>query len=240
MRKIIKYIGSLFMLCLGIGVAVSRVEKKRGKIGWVHGHKPYGFYEENVKRPIDFGFSLFAVFFLWPVILAVAVLVRVKLGKPVLFKQERPGLDGEIFTIRKFRTMTEQRDENGELLPDEQRLPKFGEILRKTSMDELPELFNIIKGDMSIVGPRPLLTRYLLRYNERQATRHKVRPGLTGLAQISGRNMIGWGDKLEADAKYVEKITFVGDLKIFFKTAYVVLKHNDISVEVEEFMGEEK
>lgn len=239
MRRIIKKIGSLLMLCLGLGVVVSRVEKKYGKVGWVYGHKPYGFYEENVKRPFDFGFSLFAVVFLWPVMLATAVLVRVKLGKPVLFKQERPGLNGEIFTIRKFRTMTVQRDEHGELLPDGQRLLKCGEILRKTSMDELPEFLNIIKGDMSMVGPRPLLVRYLPRYNERQKHRHDVRPGLTGLAQVSGRNQITWEDKLEDDVQYIEKITFLRDVKILIKTMAVIYKHDEVSIDIPEFIGVE-
>ena len=173
--------------------------------------------------------------------LMVAVLVRVKLGSPVLFKQQRPGKNEKIFNMYKFRTMTDERDENGELLPDEVRLTKFGKTLRSTSLDELPELFNIVKGDMSIVGPRPLLVRYLPLYNERQKHRHDVRPGFTGLAQVNGRNSISWEEKFEWDVKYVEHITFWGDVKIIFKTVKTVLTHEGISsassVTMEPFQG---
>lgn len=176
--------------------------------------------------------------------LVVAVLVRIKLGSPVLFQQQRPGKDEKIFNMYKFRTMTDERDENGELLPDEVRLAKFGKTLRSTSLDELPELFNIVKGDMSIVGPRPLLVRYLPLYNERQKHRHDVRPGFTGLAQVNGRNSISWEEKFEWDVKYVEHVTFLQDCRIILKTIAVVLKRDGISsatsATMEEFRGNRK
>ena len=198
-------------------------------------------YQKYIKRGLDFILSLIASIILSPVMLMVAVLVRVKLGSPVLFKQQRPGKNEKIFNMYKFRTMTDERDENGELLPDEVRLTKFGQTLRSTSLDELPELFNIVKGDMSIVGPRPLLVRYLPLYNERQKHRHDVRPGFTGLAQVNGRNSISWEEKFEWDVKYVEHITFWGDVKIIFKTVKTVLTHEGISsassVTMEPFQG---
>ncbi len=178
-----------------------------------------------------------------PVMLATAALVRAKLGAPVLFYQERPGKDEKIFRLYKFRSMTDERDENGELLPDEIRLTAFGKKLRATSLDELPELLNIIRGDMSLVGPRPLLVRYLSRYTEKQARRHEVRPGFTGLAQVHGRNAISWEEKFDWDVKYVDKITFLGDLKILIDTVGVVFKRDGISsatsATMEEFMGSE-
>lgn len=183
-------------------------------------HKPYGPYEKFIKRPLDVICALLAlIVFCW-LYGIVAILVRVKLGSPVIFKQERPGKDEKIFKLFKFRTMTDERDENGELLPDGVRLTKFGKFLRKTSLDELPEAVNILKGEMSVVGPRPLLVEYLPRYNERQKHRHDVRPGLTGLAQISGRNACSWEEKFDYDIQYVNKITFVGDCKIVFKTVF--------------------
>ena len=198
-------------------------------------------YQKYIKRGLDFILSLIASIILSPVMLMVAVGVRVKLGSPVLFKQQRPGKNEKIFNMYKFRTMTDERDENGELLPDEVRLTKFGKTLRSTSLDELPELFNIVKGDMSIVGPRPLLVRYLPLYNERQKHRHDVRPGFTGLAQVNGRNSISWEEKFEWDVKYVEHITFWGDVKIIFKTVKTVLTHEGISsassVTMEPFQG---
>ena len=173
-----------------------------------------------------------------------AILVKKKLGSPVLFTQDRPGLNGKTFKLYKFRTMTDDRDENGNLLPDEDRLPPFGIKLRSTSLDELPELINIWKGDMSVVGPRPLLVRYLSRYNEHQARRHEVRPGFTGLAQIHGRNAISWDEKFDWDVKYVDHITFLGDWKIIFRTVATVLKREGISAAndatMPEFMGNEK
>ena len=203
-----------------------------------------GLYEKFGKRIMDVILSLLALIVLSPVMLIVWCLVKIKLGSPAIFKQERPGKDGKIFKLYKFRTMTDERDENGELLPDEIRLTKFGKRLRSTSLDELPELWNIIKGDMSIVGPRPLLVRYLPLYNERQARRHEVRPGFTGLAQVKGRNSISWEEKFEWDIQYVDNITFWGDVKIVFNTVKVVLKRDGISSEtsatMEEFRGTKK
>lgn len=200
-----------------------------------------GFYERFIKRPQDFLCSLIALIILSPVLLVTAVLVRTKLGSPIIFKQQRPGLNGKIFTLYKFRTMTDKRDEKGELLPDEVRLTRFGKILRSTSLDELPELVNILKGDMSVVGPRPLLVRYLPLYNEHQARRHEARPGFTGYAQVHGRNAITWEDKFDKDVYYVDHITFLGDWKIIFRTIKTVLKREGISsnssVTMEEFRG---
>ena len=205
--------------------------------------KKKGFYERYIKRPQDFLCALAAVIVLSPVMLITALLVRIKLGSPVLFTQERPGKDGKVFKLYKFRTMTDARDEKGNLLPDEIRLTKFGKTLRSTSLDELPELLNMLKGDMSVVGPRPLLVRYLPRYNAHQARRHEVRPGFTGLAQVHGRNAISWEEKFDWDVKYVDHITFLGDWKIIFQTLITVIKRDGISSEtsatMEEFMGTE-
>ena len=202
-----------------------------------------GFYEKFIKRPQDFLCALLAIIVLSPVMLITAVLVRTKLGSPVIFKQERPGLNGKIFTLCKFRTMTDKRDENGELLPDDVRLTKFGKMLRSTSLDELPELFNILNGDMSVVGPRPLLVEYLPRYNAHQARRHEVRPGFTGLAQVNGRNSITWEEKFNWDVQYVDNISFLEDWRIVFRTVGTVLKREGISSEtsvtMEKFMGSE-
>lgn len=200
-------------------------------------------YKRFVKRCLDFLLSLAALIILSPVLLLVAILVRCKLGSPILFKQERPGLHEKIFWMYKFRTMTDAKDADGNLLPDEVRLTKFGKLLRSTSLDELPELFNILKGDMAIVGPRPLLVQYLPRYSERQHHRHDVRPGFTGLAQVNGRNSISWQEKFEWDVKYVEQVSFLMDVKIIAKTVGVVLKRDGISSEtsatMEEFRGNE-
>lgn len=200
-----------------------------------------GFYEKYIKRPQDFCCALAAIIVLSPIMAVTALLVRVKLGAPVIFKQERPGLHGKIFTLYKFRTMTDAKDRNGNLLPDEVRLTKFGKMLRSTSLDELPELINMLKGDMAVVGPRPLLVKYLPLYNEYQARRHEVRPGFTGYAQVNGRNAITWDDKFEKDVFYVDHITFLGDWKIIFQTLKTVIRREGISsgssVTMEEFKG---
>jgi lipopolysaccharide/colanic/teichoic acid biosynthesis glycosyltransferase len=207
-------------------------------------HRPYGPYEKYFKRPLDFLCGLAAVLVFCWLYLLVAILVRVKLGSPVLFTQDRPGKDEKIFKLYKFRTMTDARDENGELLPDEIRLTKFGKLLRSTSLDELPEAFNILKGDMSVVGPRPLLVKYLPRYSAEQRRRHEVRPGLSGYAQVHGRNAVSWQDKFQMDVDYVDHITFLGDLKIIWDSVMVAfVKRSGISSEtsetMEEFMGNE-
>lgn len=228
-------VGVIFAFCFGLGVAVSKAEKAKGKKGWAEGHKPHGLYEREIKRPLDFALALFALILLWPLMAITALAVKVKLGKPVIFKQDRPGLNGKIFTIRKFRTMI---DGEG---ADQERLTDFGRKLRSTSIDELPELWNILCGDMSVVGPRPLMIQYLGRYDGRQLHRHDVRPGLTGYAQVSGRNSLSWEDKFEDDLKYVNHISFKGDLMILLKTIIIVLKRDGISsdtaVTMEEFMG---
>ncbi|GGF96511.1 sugar transferase [Paenibacillus aceti] len=190
-----------------------------------------GIYRRFIKRPMDFILALISVIVLSPIMLIVALLVRIKLGSPVIFKQKRSGLNGKIFTMFKFRTMTDEKDENGELLPDSIRLTKFGRFLRSTSLDELPELFNILKGDMSIIGPRPLLVQYLPLYNPHQRRRHEVRPGLSGLAQISGRNSISWEDKFNLDVQYVDNISFIEDWKIIFLTIKKVFVREGINSE---------
>ena len=195
-----------------------------------HGDKVNkGIYRRLFKRPMDFILSLMAIIVLSPVLIIVGVLVRFKLGSPVLFKQKRPGLNEKIFTMYKFRTMTDEKDENGELLPDSVRLTKFGRMLRSTSLDELPELFNILKGDMSIVGPRPLLERYLPYYTETEKLRHTVRPGLSGLAQINGRNNLDWDNRLGLDVEYIEKINFILDIKIIFVTLSKAIKKENVA-----------
>ncbi len=195
-----------------------------------------GPYEKFIKRPLDFLLALVALIVLSPVMLITAILVRVKLGSPVLFKQPRPGKDEKVFNLYKFRSMTDGRDENGDLLPDEVRLTAFGKKLRSTSLDELPEFINILKGDMSFVGPRPLLVKYLPLYNEEQKHRHDVRPGLTGWAQVNGRNLLSWEDKFEKDVYYVNHVSFLFDLKIVFKTIAVVFDHSGISSETDATM----
>lgn len=207
-------------------------------------HKPYGIYEKFIKRPQDFLCALSATIVLSPVLLVTAILVRIKLGSPILFTQERPGRNGEIFKLYKFRTMLPPKDGVIDLSQDAERLTPFGKKLRSTSLDELPELFNMLKGDMSVVGPRPLLVQYLDRYNEHQARRHEVRPGFTGLAQVNGRNAISWEEKFDWDIKYVDKITFLGDWGIILKTIGTVLRREGISsgetVTMSEFMGNNK
>ena len=205
-------------------------------------HKPYGLYERFFKRALDIFCSLMALLVFWWLYVIVAILVRVKLGSPVLFTQDRPGKDEKIFKLYKFRTMTDARDENGNLLPDDVRLTKFGKLLRSTSLDELPEVFNILKGDMSIIGPRPLLVKYLPLYNEEQKRRHEVRPGLSGYAQVNGRNSVSWEEKFRMDVEYVDHVTFVGDVKIILGTVLkAFVKREGINSEtaatMEEFKG---
>lgn len=187
------------------------------------------FYQLFGKRILDILLSGIALIVLSPIILIVGILVRIKLGSPIIFKQERPGKSEKIFSMYKFRTMTDERDHNGEYLPDEIRLTKFGKMLRATSLDELPELWNILKGDMSIVGPRPLLVEYLPLYSEKQRKRHNVRPGLTGLAQVNGRNAISWQEKFDLDVYYVDKISFFNDLIIIIQTCKKVIKKENIN-----------
>lgn len=216
------------------------MSKVKGRIGM---HKK-GVYEKYIKRPQDMLCALLALIVLSPILLITAFLVRVKLGSPVIFKQERTGLNEKIFTLYKFRTMTDERDSEGNFLPDEVRLTKFGKLLRSTSLDELPELLNILFGDIAVIGPRPLLVEYLPRYNAEQRRRHEVRPGLSGLAQINGRNAISWEDKFKYDVQYVEHVTFLGDWKIILQTVLNVIKRDGINSEtaatMEVFMGTEE
>lgn len=217
-----------------------KMSKVKGRIGM---HKK-GVYEKYIKRPQDMLCALLALIVLSPILLITAFLVRVKLGSPVIFKQERPGLNEKIFTLYKFRTMTDERDSEGNFLPDEVRLTKFGKLLRSTSLDELPELLNILFGDIAVIGPRPLLVEYLPRYNEEQRRRHEVRPGLSGLAQVNGRNAISWEDKFKYDVQYVDHVTFIGDWKIILQTVLNVIKRDGINSEtaatMEVFMGTEE
>ena len=191
-------------------------------------HKPHGPYEKYIKRPIDFALALCALICLSPVMAVTALLVKIRLGSPVLFIQERPGRNGKIFRLYKFRTMTNEKDPEGNLLPDNVRLTRFGRLLRSTSLDELPELINMIKGDMSLIGPRPLLVRYLDYYDDYENRRHEVRPGLTGLAQIRGRNTITWRDKFAKDVEYVDSVSFRLDCHIFIQTIKKVFAREGI------------
>jgi len=198
-------------------------------------------YANYFKRMLDFTLSFGAIIVLSPILLVLTIVGAVAMGGNPFFTQERPGKNEKIFKLVKFRTMNNKKDKKGNLLPDEKRLTSYGKLLRSTSLDELPELFNILKGDMSIIGPRPLLVRYLPRYNKEQHRRHEVRPGLTGLAQVNGRNAISWEEKFRYDVKYVSNITFIGDVKIIIETIQKVLKRDGISSEtsatMEEFMG---
>lgn len=187
-------------------------------------------YAKYIKRILDLILSLMALIVLMPLMIIIGILVRINLGSPIIFKQKRPGKNEKIFTLYKFRTMTDKRDIDGNLLPDEYRLTKFGKFLRSTSLDELPELINIIKGDMAIVGPRPLLVEYLPYYTEEEKHRHDVRPGLTGLAQVNGRNVLQWKERFSFDLQYVKNITFKNDMTIIFKTIGKVIKKEDILV----------
>ena len=208
-------------------------------------HKPYGLYEKYFKRSMDFICAVMAIILFWWLYILIAVLVRINLGSPIIFTQERPGKINpntgkeEIFKLYKFRSMTDAKDKNGNMLPDEVRLTRFGKTLRATSLDEIPEIFNILRGDMSVVGPRPLLVQYLPRYSAEQRRRHEVRPGLTGYAQVHGRNMISWEEKFQCDIEYVDHITFLGDMKIILRTIFTVLGkvgiHSDTAETMEEF-----
>lgn len=203
-----------------------------------------GVYNRYIKRLLDIILSFIALIVLSPVFLIIYIIVRIKLGSPVLFKQDRPGLNEKIFTMYKFRTMTDKRDKSGKLLPDRVRLTKFGKFLRSTSIDELPELFNVLKGDMSLIGPRPLLVQYLSLYSDHQKRRHEVRPGISGLAQINGRNAISWEDKFNLDIEYVDNISFIGDMKIILLTIKKVFIREGINSEsaatMEPFYGNTK
>lgn len=219
--RIVETIVAIAAFAAGIAFIFERFEKSS--------HKPFGIYEKYIKRPLDAFLATGALIVLSPVLLVTAILVRLKLGSPILFTQDRPGRDGKIFKLYKFRTMTDKKDEQGNLLPDEIRLTSFGKKLRSTSLDELPELLNIVKGDMAVVGPRPLLVKYLPWYTEEQHKRHSVRPGLTGYAQAHGRNSVDWDDKFAMDVEYANHITFKGDLQIILDTVKAVFKHEGIS-----------
>lgn len=202
-----------------------------------HKHNPHGLYEKYFKRLLDICCGLAAVLVFWWLYVIIAILVRFKLGSPVLFTQDRPGKDEKIFILYKFRSMTDERDENGNLLPDEVRLTKFGKFLRATSLDELPEAFNIIKGDMSVIGPRPLLVSYLPYYTEEERHRHDVRPGLSGWAQVNGRTICGWDKKFAYDLEYVNNISFLFDLKVIWKSVQVFFSHADNAVDTTKTEG---
>ena len=245
MKKKRKLLGKAAALsAVGGMLCLLRIHGKENK-DWERtegSHQPYGPYERCWKRPLDVMCASAALILLLPVMAVLWMLVRLKLGGPALFCQERPGKDGKTFRLYKFRTMTDERDESGELLADEERLTEFGKVLRRTSLDELPELFNILRGDMSLVGPRPLLVKYLPLYSEEQNHRHDVRPGLTGLAQVHGRNAISWEEKFQMDVEYSRHVTFVGDVRIILKTVIkAVIQKEGISSKtsatMEEFKG---
>lgn len=233
MKKVIRAAAAFWAGALGLGFLVSAIERKikQGRQEKKSIHRPFGAYEKYFKRPLDFALSLTAIILLAPLLLATGIVVRLKLGRPVIFKQLRPGENEQIFEMYKFRSMTEERDKEGKLLPDEIRLTAFGKKLRDTSLDELPELFNILKGDMSIVGPRPQLVRDMVFMTPKQRKRHTVRQGLTGLAQVNGRNGISWEEKLDFDNQYLERITFWGDLQIVLQTIGNVFKREGIHAE---------
>lgn len=247
MKKKMKTFGRIIGVLLALlsvgGSIVGYIDRKKNKVNRIF-HKPHGIYEAYFKRPLDFICGMLAIIVFWPLYLVIALMIRIKLGSPVLFTQDRPGQNEVIFKLYKFRTMTDERDEKGELLPDEERMTDFGKWLRSSSFDELPEAFNIIKGDMSVVGPRPLLVQYLSRYNEEQHRRHEVKPGLSGYAQVNGRNAVSWEEKFKMDVEYVDCITFLGDLKIIVETvkkAFVKKEgiNSETSATMEEFMGNE-
>lgn len=216
----------LIASCVGIIAVIADVFQKQD-----NNHKPYGPYERFIKRFMDAFLSTGALIVLSPILLVTAILVCIKLGSPFLFKQDRPGRDEKIFKLYKFRSMTNVKDENGKLLPDDVRLTKFGRFLRSTSLDELPELLNIIKGDMAVIGPRPLLVEYLPYYTDEEHHRHDIRPGLTGWAQVNGRNAIGgWEERFNYDLEYVSHVSFAMDLKVLYTTVIKVVKRSDIQV----------
>ncbi len=243
MKRIIKAISSIAVLCTVIGLICSLTEGISNKYGWSKKHNPVGIYEKIFKRMFDVALSSFALLLLFPLMATIAIMVKTNLGSPVIFKQERPGLDEKTFVLYKFRTMTDSRDKEGRLLSDEERLTRLGRWMRRTSLDELPELINIIKGDMSIVGPRPLLIRYLPFYSKREHRRHDVRPGLTGYAQVNGRNCLNWDDRLSMDVDYVNNITFLGDLRIVLKTLKTVICQDGAasnSFDIEIYLDDER
>lgn len=239
MKKVLAVLGCILGICTVIGLIIDLIDHTKNK---VTSHKQ-NFYERWIKRPQDFFCALAALIVLSPVMGLTAWLVKRNIGSPVFFTQNRPGLNGKIFKLYKFRSMSDERDADGNLLPDEQRLTSFGKKLRATSLDELPELLNILKGDMAVSGPRPLLVQYLTRYNKEQARRHEVRPGLTGYAQVYGRNSISWEEKFEKDVYYVDNVSFMLDWKIIVHTVVSVLRKEGISADgsatMEEFMGSE-
>lgn len=243
MKKILKLIGVIIAIaaCAGAAAYISERKEETKAESRKLPHQPYGIYERYIKRPMDCFLATGALIVLSPVLLTLTVVGAIKMGGNPFFTQERPGKDEKIFKLIKFRTMNNKKDQNGNLLPDAERLTKYGEWLRSTSLDELPELLNIAKGDMSVIGPRPLLVRYLDRYNDEQHRRHEVRPGLTGLAQANGRNTLTWEDKFSLDVKYVDHVSLIGDIKIIAKTVESVLKRDGINSEtsatMEEFMG---
>ncbi len=235
--KIIKIVSAISAFVATIAFVLDRIDEKKNRFNVKH--KPYGLYEKYVKRPLDVFLSTGALIVFSPVLIITAVFVRIKLGSPILFTQERPGKidpstnQTRIFKLYKFRTMTDKRDEEGKLLPDSDRLTLFGRKLRSTSLDELPELFNVIKGDMSLIGPRPLLIQYLPYYSDIEKCRHDVRPGLSGLAQVNGRNLVKWDQRLAYDVKYVNNITFLGDIKIIIQTIKKVIIKENVAADTE-------
>lgn len=243
-KRILVIVGVLIAAATIIVAIISDIKGRKSRVtDYVNSHKPFGLYEKYFKRILDCLVASFLLVISSPVLAVLALAVRKNLGSPVLFTQDRPGKNEEIFKLRKFRTMTDDRDENNDFLPDHERLTSFGVALRKTSMDELPELVNIAEGDMSFIGPRPLLVRYLPFYTNTERKRHDVRPGLSGLAQVNGRNFLKWDDRLALDVKYVERITFLGDLKILIKTIMKVIKKEDVAEDtdaVEEYLDVER
>ncbi len=247
MKKILKFIGAIIAMAFAAAAAAFLFERKEEHIPDKKQklpHRPCGIYEQYLKRPLDCFLSAGALIVFSPVLIVLTVVGAIEMGGNPFFFQERPGKDEKIFKLIKFRTMNNKKDKDGNLLPDEQRLTKYGIFLRSTSLDELPELINILKGDMAIIGPRPLLVRYLDRYNDEQRRRHEVRPGLTGLAQVSGRNAITWEEKFRYDVEYVDHMCLQLDIRIILKTINAVVRHEGISSEtsatVEEFMGTEQ